>query len=100
MDRSTSSQDGQIGVDSAPLLTRRDVARLAAVDTQTVIRWERRGELAAVRIGGNVVRYTPAAVERLLAGKAAGAVGSTSNAAAENGDVAKTREAARGHARG
>ncbi len=40
-----------------PLLTIKEVARHFAVSTQTVARWEKRGELRSVRIGGSV-RFT------------------------------------------
>jgi predicted site-specific integrase-resolvase len=49
------------------LLTRRDVARRAAVHTETVKRWQRAGKLQAIVINSRVTRYHPDVVAKLLA---------------------------------
>jgi excisionase family DNA binding protein len=39
------------------LLTAREVADLLGVSPETILRWTRRGELAAIRLPGGALRY-------------------------------------------
>ena len=54
--------------DSIPdgLLTRRQVAALLAVSTESVKRYERRGVLASIRLNCRVIRYRPEDVQRMI----------------------------------
>lgn len=54
--------------DPTDLLTRKDVARLLKVHTETVKRWQRAGRLKACVLSATVVRYSRADVEQMLAG--------------------------------
>lgn len=49
------------------LLTRKAVAKLLSVSTQSVIRWEQSGKLPAVRLGAASVRIRRSDVEKLVA---------------------------------
>lgn len=51
----------------ARLLSRKDVAQMLNVHTETVKRWQRAGRLRACILGPTVVRYDPADVARLIA---------------------------------
>jgi excisionase family DNA binding protein len=48
------------------LLTAREVAELVGVHTETVLRWVRRGELAAIRLPGGAIRLREEDVEAWL----------------------------------
>ena len=48
------------------LLTRKQIAALFQISTQTVIRLEASGALPAVRLGAGSVRYQRSAVEKLI----------------------------------
>ncbi len=50
------------------LLSRRQVARLLGVHTETIKRYQRRGLLPAIVLNSRLVRYERIAVEKLLAG--------------------------------
>ncbi|WP_084693327.1 helix-turn-helix domain-containing protein [Actinomadura atramentaria] len=53
--------------DVPELLTTGEVARLFRVSPQTVARWARTGQIAAIELpGGRVLRYPAADVRRLL----------------------------------
>lgn len=58
---------------TARLLTCREVADLVGVNPETVLRWTRRGELAAVRLPGGQLRYRPDELEAWLAANTTGA---------------------------
>jgi excisionase family DNA binding protein len=55
---------------TGPLLTAREVAELLGVNTETVLRWTRRGDLSAFRLPGGAVRFREAEVEAWLAERA------------------------------
>jgi len=48
------------------LLSRKDVAALLGVHTETIKRYQRRGILPAIILNSRVTRYEQAAVERLI----------------------------------
>jgi len=50
------------------LLSRKDIATLCSVCTQTVIRWEADGKLTPIHVGERFVRYSRADVEKFLQG--------------------------------
>jgi len=51
------------------LLTRKDVASLLSVHTETVKRMAKRGELKEIVIRRNLVRYNPTQVAALIGGR-------------------------------
>jgi excisionase family DNA binding protein len=51
------------------LLTTREVAELLAVSPETVLRRVRTGELPAIRIASNALRFREAAIEERLAAR-------------------------------
>ncbi len=65
-----SNQTDRANVDSAEeicnLLSRRQVARLLGVHTETIKRYQRRGLLPAIVLNSRLVRYERIAVEKLL----------------------------------
>jgi predicted DNA-binding transcriptional regulator AlpA len=48
------------------LLTRKQIAGLFQISTQTIIRWENVGKLPALRLGAGSVRYLRSDVEKLI----------------------------------
>jgi excisionase family DNA binding protein len=52
------------------LLTARTVADLLGVSTETVLRWTRRGDLPAIRLPGDALRYREDELEAWLDGRA------------------------------
>jgi excisionase family DNA binding protein len=48
------------------LLTAREVADRVSVSTETILRWTRRGELAAIRLPGGALRYREDILEQWL----------------------------------
>lgn len=69
------------------LLTADEVAAILRVTPRTVRRWTRAGLIEPIRLGGRLVRYTPAAVDRLISHK-------TSEAPDCDGDLAKLGDGA------
>lgn len=59
-----------MNTESAPLLTKDQVAELLQVSRRTVERMEESGELEPLRIG-RMVRYRPADIEALISRKSA-----------------------------
>jgi predicted site-specific integrase-resolvase len=51
---------------SSVLLTRRQVAQLLAVSTESIKRYERRGALRSIRLNSRVIRYRPEDVQRMI----------------------------------
>ena len=60
---------------SPPLLTTRHVAELIGVNTETVLRWVRRGVIPAIRLPGGRIRFRQADVEMWLGERATPAQG-------------------------
>jgi excisionase family DNA binding protein len=48
------------------LLTARVVAELLGVNTETVLRWTRRGDLPAIRLPGGAIRYRETELDEWL----------------------------------
>jgi predicted site-specific integrase-resolvase len=51
---------------SSVLLTRRQVAELLAVSTESVKRYTRRGLLPSIKLNSRVIRYRPEDVQRMI----------------------------------
>ncbi len=65
------NEKAHIGAKNMPtvtneLMTRKQVAKLLSVSTQSVIRWEIAGKLPVVRLGAASVRYKRSDVEQLI----------------------------------
>ena len=54
------------GLNSGPLLSRKDVARLLGCHVETVKRMQRRGQLPAIILNSRFIRYSRSDVEKLL----------------------------------
>jgi excisionase family DNA binding protein len=52
------------------LLTAREVAELLGVSSETVLRWIRRGDLAAYRLPGGALRFRSEDLDQWLADRA------------------------------
>lgn len=52
---------------TVPLLTARAVADLLGVNTETVLRWTRRGDLPAIRLPGGAIRFREPEIDKWIA---------------------------------
>ena len=52
---------------SSVLLTRKQVAELLAVSTESIKRYERRGVLRSIKLNSRLIRYRPEDVQRMIA---------------------------------
>ena len=55
---------------TARLLTAREVADVLGVSSETVLRWTRRGDLAAIRLPSGAIRYREADLDAWLVARA------------------------------
>jgi excisionase family DNA binding protein len=74
------------------LLTAREVAGLAGVCPETVLRWTRCGELPAIRLPGGRLRYRPAELEAWLEARGTSAGTADRELSDTRTDRARSRE--------
>lgn len=66
MKRTRYVMSRQVNTIVDPLLSREEVARQVGCSTRTVIRAEKRGDLAAMKMSSRMTRYRASAVQRWI----------------------------------